>query len=570
MKSLIKQLISCSLFLTSISFFAQSKAEIEYIIIDHFDQASNLKSDLDFDEALNRYNKALKLSIKIDDKEYQAKSYREIGKVKMYTENQEEASEYFEKASKIQRDNNLREELAKTRDAQGLLHTDLGNYAQAQNYFDEGLKIYQSLSLFSNRTKTLKNKGDLYLKKNDFTTANKTYDQAYKDAKRYAQTRDQADILLNKSQALNEMSLRNEAIISCKKAIEIGVTHKYKWIITEGYKTLSNIYEDDGNPSKAIELLKTHNKLLDSIYNTTELRLHAEVLAKLNLTERDKQIEELEESNRHKAEQIAQQRITTFLGLAFLILFFSFIIFLFNNNQKRKKANLLLQSTNYQLIIAKDEAEKATKAKANFLSTITHELRTPLYTVTGLTDLLLDEDPKESQKGYLKSLRFSGDYLLNFINDILDVNKIEAKKVALENIPFNLKKLTEEDLLTQNKTAKDNETKLHLNFDENIPDYLLGDSLRISQILINLISNAIKFTKKGDVNLNIKKTGATIDTIDLLIEVKDSGIGISYDKQDEIFESFSQGSVEINRKYGGTGLGLTIVKNLLEIMRSKI
>ena len=570
MKLRVQQFIFCIILLSFISINAQSRSEIEDQIYTQLKNARDLKGTFDYTEALKHCDEALALSIKIDDKEYEGITYRIMGNILMLDDQLDLAIEKLSIASRIQSRNDFKEELAKTRNAQGLAHTELGNYVQAQNYFDDGLRIYQSLSLFSSRTIILKNKGKLYLKKEDYKKANTTFDQAFKDAKRFAQEYDKAEILIFKSLALNELLQREKAINTCTQAIKIGAANKYRWIITEGYKTLSNIHEANGNPTKAIELLKTHNKLLDSINTINKLRLNSEERAKFNFAERDEIIEQQGEIIRQKEEKIEDQRILTFLGLAFLILFFSFIIFLFNNNQKRKKANSLLQSTNYQLIIAKDEAEKATKAKANFLSTITHELRTPLYTVTGLTDLLLDEDPKESQKGYLKSLRFSGDYLLNFINDILDVNKIEAKKVELEKIPFNLKKLTEEVLFTQNKAAKDNKTKLHLNFEESIPEYLLGDSLRVSQILINLVSNAIKFTKNGDVSLNVKKTGDDLNTLDLLIEVKDSGIGISYDKQEEIFESFSQGSVEINRKYGGTGLGLTIVKNLLEIMGSEI
>ena len=570
MKLFIKQLLYSFFLLTSLFFYAQSNSDIEDQIYTHFKKVSDLRSNLDYDEAIKHCNSALSLAIKIDDNEYQARAHRELGSILMDDNKLEESSINLNNAADIQQKNNLKEELAKTRNAQGLLHTELGNYHQALVYFDEALKINKSLSLFSSRTKVLNNKGKLFLRKEDYKKANSTFDDAYTSAKKFAQEYEKAEISLFKSQALNKLQQRQKAIKICSRAIDIGTANQYRWIVTEGYKTLSNIHEDNGNPSKAIELLKTHNKLLDSIFSNNNVRLAAEAYAKQNFAEQEEELRQTEEELRLKEEQLKQNQILTFLGLAFLILFFSFIIFLFNNNQKRKKANLLLQSTNYQLIIAKDEAEKATKAKANFLSTITHELRTPLYTVTGLTDLLLDEDPKESQKGYLKSLRFSGDYLLTFINDILDVNKIEAKKVELEKIPFNLKKLSEEVLFTQNKAAKDNNTKLHLNYQESIPEYILGDSLRLSQILINLTSNAIKFTKNGDVNLNVKKTGATLNTIDLLFEVKDSGIGISHDKQDEIFESFSQGSVQINREYGGTGLGLTIVKNLLEIMGSKI
>jgi len=570
MKLFIKRLLFSFLLLTSLLLFSQSKSDVEDQIYMHLNKTSELRTLLDYDEALKHGEIALSLAKGIDDHEYVARAYRELGSVLMDDNKLDEANVNLSKSADIQRRNNLTEELAKTRNAQGLLHTELGNYHQALVYFDEALKIYKSLSLFSSRTKVLNNKGKLFLVQEDYKKANTTFTQAYAAAKRFALEYEKAEISIYKSKALNKLQQRQEAINTCTKAIDIGRVIQNRWVITEGYKTLSNIYEDNNNPSKAIELLKTHNKLIDSMSSISKVRLTVEAYAKQNSAEQEKRIEQQEEIIQQKIEQEERSRILTFLGLAFLILFFSFIIFLFNNNQKRKKANLLLQSTNYQLIIAKDEAEKATKAKANFLSTITHELRTPLYTVTGLTDLLLDEDPKESQKGYLKSLRFSGDYLLTFINDILDVNKIEANKVELEKIPFDLKRLTTEVLFTQNKAAKDNNTKLNLNYEDNLPEYLLGDSLRISQILINLASNAIKFTKNGNVNLNVIKTGGTLNTIDLLIEVKDTGIGISYDKQDEIFESFSQGSVQINRKYGGTGLGLTIVKNLLELMGSKI
>lgn len=549
---------------------AQSVNETKDQIYTHLERARDLKGILDYKEALIHCNEALDLAVKIKDKENEAITYRIIGSILMLDNDLDGALLKLNQASRIQSNNKYLEGLAQTRNDQGLAHTELGNYTQALNYFNDGLRIYRSLQLFSHGTDILKNKGKLYLRKGDFTKAHQTFEQAHKDAKKFARESTKAEILLYDSQALNGLNKKEEAINSCQQAINLGKANKYPWIITEGYKTLSTIHEDNNETKKAIEYLRTFNRIRDSIYNVRSDRLTQEEIAKLNFADQDRRIEQQNLIIQQNEEKLRQNKIMTFLGLAFLILFFSFIIFLYNNNQKRKKANLLLQNTNQQLVVAKEEAEKATKAKANFLSTITHELRTPLYTVTGLTDLLLEEDPTEAQKNYLKSLRFSGDYLLNFINDILDVNKIEAQKIELERIPFNIKNLAKEVLFTLNKAAKDNKTKLELNFDEDIPNYILGDSLRISQILINLVSNAIKFTKNGIVSLNIKKHTIFNNNITLLFEVKDNGIGISYDKQEEIFESFSQGSVQINRKYGGTGLGLTIVKNLIELMGSKI
>ena len=230
----------------------------------------------------------------------------------------------------------------------------------------------------------------------------------------------------------------------------------------------------------------------------------------------------------------------------------------------------MLFKKNKELLTEKEKAEIAAKTKSNFLSTVTHELRTPLYAVTGLTNMLLEEDPKPDQIQHLKSLKFSGDYLLTFINDILQINKIEANKVELDPEIFNLKHKVENVVAALNNSAMDNNIIMHTNYDKELSETFLGDQLKLSQILINLIGNSIKFTKDGDIWINVTKTKQKGKIIDLKIEIKDNGIGITKEKQESMFESFSQGSVQINRKYGGTGLGLSIVKGLVDILKGKI
>ena len=230
----------------------------------------------------------------------------------------------------------------------------------------------------------------------------------------------------------------------------------------------------------------------------------------------------------------------------------------------------MLHKKNDELIVAKEKAELASKTKANFLSTVTHELRTPLYAVTGLTNMLLDEEPKEHQIPHLKSLKFSGDYLLTFINDILQINKIEANKVEIDPEHFNLKNKLENVISALSNSAKDQDTKIHFDYEKGLPETFVGDQLKISQILINLLGNAIKFTKDGDIWVRTYKIGLENNMYNLRFEIEDNGIGITKEKQDHMFESFSQGSVQINRKYGGTGLGLSIVKGLIQILKGKI
>jgi CheY-like chemotaxis protein/nitrogen-specific signal transduction histidine kinase len=243
---------------------------------------------------------------------------------------------------------------------------------------------------------------------------------------------------------------------------------------------------------------------------------------------------------------------------------------LYKNNIIRNQSNLLLKEKNNELQLAKDKAEKASKARSEFLSTVSHELRTPLNAINGITHLLLEESPKKSQLNYLESLKFSGNYLLTFINEILEINRIESSNVQPEAINFNLKLLLENIQNSLREMAQQNNNKYIVEIDDAIPDNLIGDPTKLSQIFINLINNALKFTQNGEVKVVAKLMELGDENTSIYFRIVDTGIGIPEDKQETIFDSFSQGSIEINRKYGGTGLGLNIVKKLIDILGGQI
>lgn len=223
-----------------------------------------------------------------------------------------------------------------------------------------------------------------------------------------------------------------------------------------------------------------------------------------------------------------------------------------------------------ELIKARKIAEDAKRLQEQFLANMSHEIRTPMNGIQGMTDLLLETQLNEEQKDFANTIKRSSDNLIVIINDILDFSKIKAGKLTIEKIDFELNEVLENVKAIFRHRLNEKNLELKIKLDETIPAKLNGDPYRLNQILVNLIGNAIKFTHSGGVNVCISAKSKTASDIVLSFSITDTGIGIEVDKINEIFESFTQASVETSRKYGGSGLGLAITRQLLELQNGNI
>lgn len=222
-----------------------------------------------------------------------------------------------------------------------------------------------------------------------------------------------------------------------------------------------------------------------------------------------------------------------------------------------------------ELSKAKKQAEEASQAKDKFLANMSHEIRTPMNAIIGMAQLLQKTKIDDEQRQFVQSINFASNTLLSLIEDILDLSKINSGKIEFEKTDIDLNKLFKGLAQVVSYRIKDS-VKLESEIDEEIPEILVGDQVRLNQILLNLASNAAKFTEEGKIKLSAKNIEKDEKTVTIRFSVKDTGIGIEGEKLDKIFESFTQASSDTTRKYGGTGLGLTIVKQLVELQGGKL
>ncbi len=492
--------------------------------------AANLDELSEFDKAIFYYKKGLTYANKTDNDTIKNFLNNNLGNVYCFEKKQYEIGiKYYKKSLEYSQ---------KVGDTSQIVFTKL-NIAWAYfdiGYFEEG---FPYLDYINKNHKKHGNKSTIVI----FNMLNGMY-YSYKDENNKAE-----------SYFLN--------------AIKLGTKEGENSDLAYAHQEYSKFLLKKGDYKAAYENLTLYNKIIDEIYKEDKVKKAGVAGINLELDEYKREIDKIETEKDIQFQSLRKSKIIVFLFVIVFLVLLLLLLSLYRNFNFKKKSNHNLTLANEELLIAKDKAEEASYAKTQFVSTISHELRTPLYGVVGITNMLLDEHKELANSPHLSSLKFSARYLLSLVNDILQINKIEENRIVLESLTFNV---SDEIKMVKNALsfiAQSHNNKIIIKIDPTIPEYLIGDKLRLAQILMNLMSNALKFTKNGEVIVSANLLKVEDKSHHIEFQISDNGVGIAAADQDKIFEKF----VQLGRKdndYQGTGLGLAIVKRLLELFNSEI
>lgn len=529
------------------------------------------------DRSLEYFYKSLEIKKGLKDTLGMVRSYNNLGLAELNTGQYEDAAEHFRLILELNRDyiHNKRVESVGNNNY-GRALTELGRYDEAMQALSHSMTLREERNDEVGKAKVWVNYGYWYQNVGQLDSAEFYYiisDRTFKDKglfwSRFDPLVGLTEIYYHQGEVDRSLLKGNVAIELCDSLQILTPT------LISLYDITSKCYKSKGNYELALEYLEKMNKVEDSTSTNATLLKIKDFEAKRLEERSNQQIDryKIALDDAYKSEADAETYLKVVL-LAFVValLLLGFLYELVKKDEKSRKKlerqKTQIEMNNIALNEERQRVEKALKAKSEFIASVSHEIRTPMNGIIGMSDLLAETPLNKQQKEYLNNISSSSHNLLVLLNDILDFSKLESEKLLIDLRAENLYQIVDETLYMFFMQYNEKGLRFEVFFDEDIPEELYIDSNRIRQILINLLSNALKFTQEGYVRLIVKLISFRESSNKYKIEfsVKDSGIGIAKNKLADIFNSFTQEDASISRKYGGVGLGLAISQKLAKLM----
>lgn len=550
----------------------------------------------DISSALDNLNTALGIREKIKDRKGAAVTHKHLADVFLFKQLYGKAKEHYRKSMDIKIELEDYEGAAGIASFLGNIVSDLGDYEGALVYYNMSLDLNSSIENMPMIAADFNNIAEAHIAQGTLEEALDANNTALRIREKEADKLGLAETYKNFGVIYSKMGKSTEANKYLDKSAEslkaIGAEPGTQHI----YKSISDSYSEMGNFTKAYETHVAYATSRDVLFTKEKSTALLELTTKYESEfEAEKQTQRIETLEKDKT---FANKIRTFL-FALIGLACMFLLVLYNSYRRKQKDNQLLVAKNEEINRQKEEIdlknvqmkeknasldllngklveemaeresiEQSSFARDRFLATMSHEMRTPMNIIIGLTHLLLEENPRMDQVEHLRTLQFSANNLVVFINDVLDFSKIEAGKLTLESREFNPINTFDDIRERFRLPANDKNIELIYEVDSKVPQMLVGDPVRMNQIMTNLISNAIQHTEEGTVDVSVKLHALNKQEVTMLVVIEDTGKGIEQDKLDEMFRQFSGNSGDIFEGYAG--LGLAITKRLVDLQNGKI